>query len=64
MSSNLYPNTRESAEETKQRAWREYGVLVAALDQNKLTWEEREFLKQIGSKLYGPRRDERRNDRG
>lgn len=50
------PHTRESAEEVKKRAWREYGMLVVNVDHPNLKWDDREMLKQVGAKLYGPRR--------
>ena len=54
--SRYLPQTRESAEETKKRAFREYGMLVAAVDDPRLDWVQRETLKQVGAKLYGPTR--------
>lgn len=54
--SRYLPHTRETAEETKRRAFREYGMLVASLDDPRLDWVQRETLKQVGAKLYGPGR--------
>lgn len=51
------PRTRETAEETKRRAWREYGVLVVDIEAAQLTWDAREYLNVIGAKLYGPRKE-------
>lgn len=51
--SRYLPHTRESAEETKRRAFREYGMLVASVDDPRLDWVQRETLKQVGTKLYG-----------
>lgn len=51
------PHTRETADETKARAWREYGVLVVDVESAPLAWDNRELLKAIGEKLYGPRRE-------
>lgn len=56
--SRFLPRTRETAEETKQRAWREYGMLVVSVDDAPLSWDARAYLQQIGAKLYGPRRKE------
>ncbi len=50
------PNTRETAEETKRRVWRDHGMLVVDPERDPLTWDAREFLKAIGARLYGPRR--------
>lgn len=49
------PNTRETAEETKRRAWREHGMLVVSIDHPNLTWDARELLQQLGNRLYGGR---------
>lgn len=46
---------RRSAEQVKQDGWREQGVLVIAIDDQRLTWPERELIRQLGQKLYGPR---------
>jgi len=53
------PHTRESAEETKKRAFREYGMLVASVDDPRLDWVQRETLKQVGTKLYGKPKERR-----
>lgn len=52
-----YPNTRETAEETKARAWRDYGMLVVSVDHPSLTWDVREALRQLGNRLYGEPRN-------
>lgn len=44
---------RRSAEQVKQDGWREQGVLVIAIDDQRLTWPERELVRQLGQKLYG-----------
>lgn len=44
---------RRSAEQVKQDGWREQGVLVIAVDDQRLTWPERELVRQLGQKLYG-----------
>ncbi|MCK1577835.1 hypothetical protein [Bradyrhizobium sp. 174] len=54
------PNTRETAPETKQRVWKEYGVLVVDVDRDQLSWDQREMLRVIGRKMFGPRRGEQR----
>lgn len=59
MFSHYFPRTKESPEETKRRAWREYGMLVVNVDTDFLTWEAREYLKAIGAKLYGPRKEQK-----
>lgn len=57
--SRFLPNTREPVETIKRRAWQNEGVLVVDPEKDNLSWDAREFLKTIGAKLYGPRRDER-----
>jgi hypothetical protein len=44
---------RRSAEQVKRDGWREQGVLVIAVDDQRLTWPERELVRQLGQKLYG-----------
>jgi hypothetical protein len=40
-------------EAIKRYGWRDQGVLVVSADDNRLTWPERELVRQIGSRLYG-----------
>lgn len=51
-----FPNTRETADETKRRVWRDHGMLVVNPDDLTEPWDVKLTLKQIGEKLYGPRR--------
>jgi hypothetical protein len=41
----------------KRVGWREYGILVVAEEDTRLTWPERELIRQLGEKLYGPRQE-------
>ena len=50
-----YGGSRRDPEQVKREGWREQGVLVIAEDDQRLTWPERELVKQLGSKLYGRR---------
>lgn len=50
-----YGGTRRDPEQVKREGWREQGVLVIAEDDQRLTWPERELVKQLGAKLFGPR---------
>ncbi len=50
-----YGGERRDPEQVKRDGWREQGVLVIAEDDQRLTWPERELVKQLGSKLYGKR---------
>ncbi|MGI9503075.1 MAG: hypothetical protein ACR2RE_08490 [Geminicoccaceae bacterium] len=40
----------------KRVGWREYGILVVAEGDVRLTWPERELIRQLGVKLYGRRK--------
>ena len=42
-------------EAEKREGWRQHGVLVVREDDRRLTWPERELIKQLGAKLYGRR---------
>jgi len=46
---------RRDPEQVKREGWREQGLLAVALDDQRLTWPERELIRQLGEKLYGPR---------
>jgi hypothetical protein len=39
----------------KHEGWREQGILVVAANDDRLTWPERELVRQLGEKLYGRR---------
>ena len=46
---------RRSADEIKREGWREQGLLVVSAEDQRLTWPERELIRQLGEKLYGRR---------
>lgn len=50
-----YGGQRCSPDEVKRDGWREQRVLAVSLDDNRLTWPERELIRQLGEKLYGDR---------
>ena len=50
-----YGGTRRDPEQVKREGWREQGLLAVAADDARLTWPERELVRQLGEKLYGPR---------
>ena len=50
-----YGGQRRSPDEVKRDGWREQGVLAVSVDDQRLTWPERELVRQLGEKLYGPR---------
>ena len=49
--------TRIDPEAEKRVGWREHGILVVAVADPRLTWPERELVRQIGARLYGRRRE-------
>ena len=50
---------RRSLDAVKREGWREQGILAAAADDERLTWSERELVRQLGEKLYGKRTEVR-----
>jgi hypothetical protein len=53
-----YGGTRRSPNQDRQDGWREQGLLAVAVDDERLTWPERELVRQLGERLYGRRRQE------
>lgn len=47
-----------NAEATKVYGWNQHGILVVSEKDDRLTWPERELIRQLGEKLYGPERRE------
>jgi hypothetical protein len=39
----------------KRAGWHNHGILVVAEQDPRLTWPERELVRQLGAKLYGRR---------
>ena len=50
-----YGGQRRSPEEVKRDGWREQGLLAVSVDDQRLTWPERELVEQLGTRLYGRR---------
>lgn len=50
-----YGGARRDPERVKQDGWREQGLLAVSLDDQRLTWPERELVRQLGDRLYGQR---------
>ena len=46
---------RRDPEQVKREGWREQGLLAVSANDQRLTWPERELIRQLGEKLYGPR---------
>lgn len=53
---SLQPS-RPDTEQIKREGWQEQGILVVSVDDHRLDFFQREFVKQIGEKLYGSKRD-------
>jgi hypothetical protein len=51
-----YGGSRRSADDVKRDGWCEQGLLAVSLEDRRLTWPERELIKQLGEKLYGKSR--------
>ena len=56
-----YGGERRASERVKRDGWREQGLLAVSMDDDRLTWPERELVRQLGEKLYG-RREEGSDD--
>ena len=50
-----FGGTRRNPDQVKRDGWKEQGVLTVSLDDQRLTWPERELIRQLGEKLYGRR---------
>ena len=40
------------AEKIKREGWNHDGILVVKVDDERLSWPEKELIKQIGDKIY------------
>ena len=45
----------------KHDGWREQKILVVSVDDERLSWPERELVRQLGEKLYGSKQQETAN---
>ena len=54
-SRDRHHQTPIDAEAEKRAGWRQHGILVIAEPDPRLTWPERELVRQLGTKLYGQR---------
>jgi hypothetical protein len=52
-----YGGRRRSPDEIKREGWRKQGVLVVDTNDDRLSWPERELIRQLGEKLYGRKRE-------
>jgi hypothetical protein len=54
-----YGGERRGPDQVKRDGWREQGLLAVSVEDDRLTWPERELVRQLGDKLYGTREGER-----
>ena len=50
-----YGGQRRDPDRVKREGWHEQGVLAVSVEDERLTWPERELVEQLGTKLYGRR---------
>ena len=50
-----YGGQRRDTDQIKRDGWNEQGLLAVAIDDDRLTWPERELVRHLGEKLYGKR---------
>ena len=48
-----YGGHRRDPEQVKRDGWHEQRMLAVSLDDQRLTWPERELVRHLGEKLYG-----------
>ncbi len=53
--------SEEDLERLRRAAWRREGVLNVHEEDGRLSWSERELVRQLGTKLYGKRQDGRQS---
>ena len=56
-----YGGELRDPQQVKRDGWQEQGVLAVSVDDDRLTWPERELVRQLGERLYGKRQEELRN---
>ncbi len=57
-----YGGERRDPERVKREGWREQGLLAVSMDDDRLSWPERELVRPLGERLYG-KREEGSDDR-
>jgi hypothetical protein len=57
-----YGGERRSAEQVKRDGWLEYGILVVNEDDHRLSWPERQLIRQLGERLFGRRQPKEARD--
>jgi hypothetical protein len=59
-----YGGKRRDPDQVKRDGWQEQGLLAVSLDDHRLTWPERELVRHLGERLYGPRVEDREGTNG
>lgn len=54
---------RRDPDQVKRDGWCGQGLLAVTVDDERLTWAEREIIRQLGEKLYGKRGEAREMQR-
>lgn len=54
-----FGGSRRDPDTVKRDGWHEQGVLVVSAEDPRLTWPERELVRQLGRKLYGDPKHQR-----
>jgi len=52
-----YGGDRRGPDQVKKDGWMELGLFAVLLEDQRLTWPERELVRQLGEKLYGKREE-------
>jgi len=50
-----YGGERRDPNRVKRDGWRDQGVLAVSINDERLSWPEKELVRQLGDRLYGPR---------
>jgi hypothetical protein len=45
-------NEKTDYEKIKKQGWEQNGILVINVDDERLSWPEKEIIKQIGNRIY------------
>jgi hypothetical protein len=48
-----YGGRRRDPDLVKREGWHDEGLLAVSVEDERLTWPERELVEQLGTKLYG-----------
>lgn len=51
-----YGGERRDPDRVKRDGWRNAGMLAVSIDDARLSWPERELVRQLGERLYGRRK--------